>query len=204
MRSTTARSPPADRVRTSRCMRRHQHAIECHGAGEDQDSGDRHWAVAEQAAPGSAERLHGRIPLLQRRHERAPTHPDAPVEGSQARLPAPGPRGTVLDSFPSHGSSSTKASVNTPLTRELGIRSERPSRYTPAAVVHVLRQCWGRTRPWCCVHLHSPHTNGSPNFHATYHLSDVGPLSCQVTSKPVSAPLQRGIRFFRHPTSAPP
>ena len=51
------------------------------------------------------------------------------------------------DSFPSHGSSSTNASVNQALTRELGILPERPSRYTSAAVVHVFRQCWRRTRP---------------------------------------------------------
>jgi len=69
------------------------------------------------------------------------------VEGSQARLPAPSPRGTERDSFPSLGSSSTKASVNQSLTRELGFQPERPSRYTPAAVAHVFRQCWGRTRP---------------------------------------------------------
>jgi hypothetical protein len=110
----------------------------------------------------------------------------------------------VHDSFPSHGSSSAKASGNRSLTRQLGILPERPSRYSPAAVVHVLRQCWRRTRPCCCVHLHSPHTNGSPSFHAMYHQSDVGPLSCRVTLKPVSAPLQHGIRFFRYPTPAPP
>lgn len=37
----------------------------------------------------------------------------AGLEGSQARLPAPSPRGTERDSFPSLGSSSTKASLNT-------------------------------------------------------------------------------------------
>src|SRR5260370_12728556 len=77
-------------------------------------------------------------------------------EGSQARLPAPSPRGTVHDSFPSHGSSSTKASIGTSLTRELGMLPERPSRYTSAAAVHVFRQCWGRTRQCCSVHLPSP------------------------------------------------
>jgi hypothetical protein len=49
-----------------------------------------------------------------------------------------------------------------------------------------------------------PHTNGSPSFRATYHQSDVGPLSCRVTFKPVSGPLQPGIRFFQHPKLAPP
>jgi hypothetical protein len=125
-------------------------------------------------------------------------------EGSQARLPAPSPRGTERDGFPSLGSSSTKASICTSLTRELGVLPERPSRYSPAAAVHVARQCWGRTHQCCSVHLLSPHTNGSTNFFAKYHQSDAGPLSCQVTLKPVSAPLQRGIRFFRYPTPASP
>jgi hypothetical protein len=124
--------------------------------------------------------------------------------GSQARLPAPGPLGTEHASFPALGSSSTKASICTSLTRELGMLPERPSRYSPVAAVHAFRQCWGRTRPVLQRSFAFPHTNGSTNFFATYHQSDVGPLSCQVTLKPVSAPLQRGIRFFQYPTPAPP
>ena len=135
---------------------------------------------------------------------RCPTRFSLWVEGSQARLPAPSPRGTERDSFPSLGSSSTKASVNQSLTRELGMLPERPSRYPPTAVVHVFRQCWGRTRPVVQRSFAFPHTNGSLSFLATYHQSDVGPLSRQVTFKPVSAPLQHGIRFFRYPTPAPP
>jgi hypothetical protein len=125
-------------------------------------------------------------------------------EGSQARLPAPSPRGTEHASFPALGSSSTKASIGTSLTRELGMLPKRPSRYTSAAAVHVLRQCWGRTRPVLQRSFACPHTNGSTNFFATCHQSDVGPLSCQVTLKPVSAPLQRSIRFFQYPTPAAP
>jgi hypothetical protein len=49
------------------------------------------------------------------------------LEGSQARLPAPSPRGTERDSFPSLGSSSTKASIGTALTQERGMLPERPS-----------------------------------------------------------------------------
>jgi hypothetical protein len=49
-----------------------------------------------------------------------------------------------------------------------------------------------------------PHSNGSPNFLATCHQSDVGSLSCRVMFKPVSMPLQHGIRFFQHPVPAPP
>jgi hypothetical protein len=124
-------------------------------------------------------------------------------EGSQARLPAPSPRGTEHASFPALGSSSTKASISTSLTRALGMLPERPSRCTSVAAVHVFRQCWERTRPVLQRSFACPHTNGSTNFFAT-HQSDVGPLSCQVTLKPVSAPLQRSIRFFQYPTPAPP
>ena len=49
-----------------------------------------------------------------------------------------------------------------------------------------------------------PHINGSPSYLATYHQSDVGPLSCRVTFKPVSIPLQHGLRFFRYPIPARP
>ena len=119
-------------------------------------------------------------------------------------MPAPSPLGTEHASFPALGSSSTKASFCTLLTRELGMLPGRPSRYSPAAVGHAFRQCWGRTRPVLRRPFAFPHTNGSTNFFTTYHQSDVGPLSCQVTLKPVSAPLQRGIRFFRYPTPAPP
>jgi len=49
-----------------------------------------------------------------------------------------------------------------------------------------------------------PHFNGSPDYLANKDQSDVGPLSCRVTFKPVSVRLQHGIRFFRHPKPAPP
>lgn len=39
---------------------------------------------------------------------------------------------------------------------------------------------------------------------ATQDQSDVGALSCRVTFKPVSGPLQPGVRFFRPPKLAPP
>jgi hypothetical protein len=45
----------------------------------------------------------------------------------------------------------------------------------------------------------SSHSHGSPDSLAKKDQSDVGALSCQVTFKPVSAPLQHGVRFFRHP-----
>ena len=49
-----------------------------------------------------------------------------------------------------------------------------------------------------------PHFNGSTDFLAMKDQSDVGPLSCRVTFKPVSVRLQHGIRFFRHLKPAPP
>src|SRR5436305_14875577 len=47
-----------------------------------------------------------------------------------------------------------------------------------------------------------PFQDGSTRSLATKDLSDVGSLSCRVTFKPVSARLQDGFRFFRHPKPA--
>ena len=49
-----------------------------------------------------------------------------------------------------------------------------------------------------------PRLRCSPYSLAKRHQSDVCSLSCRVTLKPVSAPLQDGIRFFRPPKPAPP
>jgi hypothetical protein len=122
--------------------------------------------------------------------------------GSQARLPAPSPLGTEHASFPALGSSSTKASLCTLLTWELGMLPERPSRYSLAAAVHALRHVGGAHAQCGSVHLLSPTRTVRRAFSRPQ--SDVGPLSCQVTLKPVSAPLQRGIRFFQYPTPAAP
>ena len=43
------------------------------------------------------------------------------------------------------------------------------------------------------------HVVGSSNSLAMKDPPDVSALSCQITLKPVSPPLQQGIRFFRHP-----
>lgn len=43
------------------------------------------------------------------------------------------------------------------------------------------------------------HVFGSSNSLATKDPPDVCSLSCRVTLKPVSPPLQQGVRFFRHP-----
>jgi len=43
------------------------------------------------------------------------------------------------------------------------------------------------------------HVVGSSNSLATRDPPDVCSLSCRVTLKPVSPPLQQGVRFFRHP-----
>src|SRR5829696_174583 len=49
-----------------------------------------------------------------------------------------------------------------------------------------------------------PFRIGSASSLAMKDQSDVGSLSCRVTFKPVSAPLQDGLRFFRPPKPAPP
>ena len=49
-----------------------------------------------------------------------------------------------------------------------------------------------------------PPANDSSTSLAMKDPSDVGSLSGRVTFKPVSAPLQHGIRFFQHPKPAPP
>src|SRR5215213_557696 len=49
-----------------------------------------------------------------------------------------------------------------------------------------------------------PFRIGSARSLAKKDQSDVGSLSCRVTLKPVSAPLQDGVRFFRPPNPAPP
>ena len=43
------------------------------------------------------------------------------------------------------------------------------------------------------------HVFGSSNSLATKDPPDVSALSCRITLKPVSPPLQQGVRFFRHP-----
>ncbi len=45
---------------------------------------------------------------------------------------------------------------------------------------------------------------GSAESLATRYPSDVSSLSCQANLEPVSASLQSGLRFFRHPSPAPP
>jgi hypothetical protein len=47
-----------------------------------------------------------------------------------------------------------------------------------------------------------PHDDGSPNSLAKKDPLDVGTLSCRVTFKPISRPLQPSLRFFQHPTPA--
>ena len=122
------------------------------------------------------------------------------------------PLRTVHESLPSHGSSLCKASC---LTRSTST-SCRPSRYASVAVVQTFACSASQWHPMSnLLKTHQsavmpllsfafPHFNGSPNYLANKDQSDVGPLSCRVTFKPVSAPLQHGIRFFRHPKPAPP
>ncbi len=58
--------------------------------------------------------------------------------------------------------------------------------------MHQGQRCW----PLSFAFLH---VVGSLNSLATRDPPDVCALSCRVTLKPVSPPLQRGVRFFRHP-----
>jgi len=66
----------------------------------------------------------------------------------------------------------------------------------------------GCTKPWKKksprLSFAFPPANDSPTSLATKNPSDVGPLSSRVTFKPVSVPLQYGVRFFQHPKPAPP
>ena len=117
------------------------------------------------------------------------------------------PLRTVHDSFPSHRSSLSKAKRG-PVSRE------------QSRVAFAIRICSRRTslsarRQSMASHFEdaethqptavpplsfaSPHTHGSAHSLTTKDLSDVGPLSCRVTFKPVSRPLQPSIRFFRLP-----
>ena len=86
-----------------------------------------------------------------------------------------------------------------------------PSQYASAAVVPLFRRGANRWRPTSKrlrkhqptvvppLSFASPHTRGSAYSLATKDQSDVGPLSCRVTFKPVSAPLQDDLRLLRHP-----
>ena len=81
---------------------------------------------------------------------------DRSMEGSQARLPAPSPRGTERDSFPSLGSSSTKASVNQsrPGDSECSPSDLRDTH--PQPLYMSFDNAGGAHAQWCSVHLLSP------------------------------------------------
>jgi hypothetical protein len=89
----------------------------------------------------------------------------------------------------------------------------QPLRYALAATVPVAdgkanrlpflggreRTRWPRGHPPSAFSL----SGGSSSYLATKDPSDVGSLSRPVMLQPVSAPLQRGVRFFRHLKPAP-
>ena len=58
--------------------------------------------------------------------------------------------------------------------------------------MHQDQRCWPPSFAF-------PHRGGSAYSLAKKDQPDVCSLSCQVTLKPVSLPLQQGIRFFQHP-----
>lgn len=69
------------------------------------------------------------------------------------------------------------------------------------AIPRHVRRC---THSCCSVHLLSFCDDGSTNSFVKRDHEEVCPLSRQITLKPVSAPLQCGIRFFLFPLPAPP
>ena len=118
-----------------------------------------------------------------------------PSPGKQVTLRPLAPLRTVRESFPSHRSSPSKATIRNPPSRN--------RRFNFALLTGSQHLTW-RTHQWKPPSFAFPPEVGSTEVHATRHPSDVGSLSCRVTFKPVSAPLQHGIRFFRHPKPAPP
>ncbi len=112
------------------------------------------------------------------------------------------PLRTVRESFPSYGSSPSKADDHhRPGDRIVLTRS--PLRYSREAAF----PCGQRAHRSTVSPLSPfafPLAGSSSCSLATKHPSDVGSLSCRVTSKPVSASLQGGLRFFRHLNPAPP
>ncbi len=116
--------------------------------------------------------------------------------GSRGLLPAPSPLRTVRDSFPSHSSSPSKAS--------LGIEATRRLKIPITFAIHTDSQNPFRWRAHGSHNVASfafPSKIGSASFLATKHPTDVCTLTGRVmssfSSQPVSTPLQDGLRFFR-------
>ena len=122
--------------------------------------------------------------------------------GSRGLLPAPSPLRTGHDSFPSHGSSPSKANLCIEVTRQLKISitfaintdSQNPFRWRAHGSNNVASFAF-------------PPKIGSASFLATKHPMDVCTLTGRIMSsrgsQSVSTPLQDGLRFFHHLTSYP-
>jgi hypothetical protein len=126
----------------------------------------------------------------------------SPVPGSRGLLPAPSPLRTGHDSFPSHGSSPSKANPCIRMTRQLKI--------SITFAIHTDSQNPFRWRAHGSHNVASfafPPKIGSDSFLATKHPMDVCTLTGRVMSsfgfQPVSTPLQDGLRFFHHLSSYP-
>jgi len=122
--------------------------------------------------------------------------------GSRGLLPAPSPLRTGHDSFPSHGSSPSKANPCIRMTRQLKI--------SITFAIHTDSQNPFRWRAHGSHNVASfafPPKIGSDSFLATKHPMDVCTLTGRVMSsfgfQPVSTPLQDGLRFFHHLSSYP-
>jgi hypothetical protein len=103
----------------------------------------------------------------------------------------------VRDSFPSHSSSPSKAS--------LGIEATRRLKLSITFAIHTDSQNPFRWRAHGSHNVASfafPPKIGSTSFLATKHPTDVCTLTSRVMSslgpQPISTPLQDGLRFFHH------
>jgi len=137
------------------------------------------------------------------------------MSSSKESLPTPRPLRTVRESFPSYGSSLSKEESDYDSPQWPKIMS--PLQYAFAVdkwwyLEIQIPRYWRRTRSIMCpvgrtkqAFICFPSLNRfsklSYNERPTMKVS---PLSCRANFEPVSAPLQRGIRFFRYPLPAPP
>jgi hypothetical protein len=120
------------------------------------------------------------------------------TSGSRRLLPAPSPLRTVRATFTAHGSSISigrsfweDPAVIPPLRYASGVFSRLLTWVDASVSLSVTVICFSTCKD-------------SPDYLAMKHQMDVGSLSRRVTFKPVSGPLQTGVRFFHPPLPASP
>ena len=118
--------------------------------------------------------------------------------GNRELLPAPSPLRTVRETFTSYGSSLPKASPDGATRWFKEINQLCDTNRLPLTAVEG-----APVDPKATV-ICFPSLGGSAGLLAKEDPSDVCSLSRRAKSEPVSASLQSGIRFFRHPTPAYP